>query len=83
MGRVPGNKLPGYDHRVPTGQNPTVPNGLLLQRLIDPFCGLRKYVLHSGVDRFAFAIGSFGQGDVSAQPYLSDLKQVVSFKNCL
>jgi hypothetical protein len=39
--------------------------------------------LHSGVDRFAFAIGSFGQGNVSAQPYLSNLKQVVSFKYCL
>ena len=25
--RVPGNKLPGYDHAVPPGQNPTNPGG--------------------------------------------------------
>ena len=25
--RIPGNELPGYDHLVPTGQNPTVPIG--------------------------------------------------------
>jgi len=27
FGRVPGNKLPGYDHDVPTGPSPTGPVG--------------------------------------------------------
>src|SRR5260221_12841748 len=26
FGRIPGNKLPGYDHSVPTGQSPMAPN---------------------------------------------------------
>src|ERR1700730_8461517 len=33
--RIPGNKLPGYDHSVPAGQSPTTPCGT--KTSADPF----------------------------------------------
>ena len=37
--------------------------------------------MHLDIDRFAFAASAFGQGHVNADSHLTNLKNMVSFKN--